>query len=324
MERRRFLATAGTLSASLAARSALGGTAMPSAVSREPHPIDAAAFHAMRRHVDTRFGRIACHERGSGPAALFLHGFPLNAFQWRGALERLSSHRRCLAPDLMGLGHTLPASGQDLSPLAQVAMIIALLDALSIDAVDVVANDSGCTIAQLLALRHAQRVRTLLLTNGDSELECPPPVLIPIIALAHEGRFVSEFLAPQLADKALARSAKGLVGLTYTYPERMTDETLDAYLAPLVASPDLTHAYTVGLEANVLSGTAAALGELDIPTRIVWGTGDNTFSLAGAEFLQRTVGRSLGMRRVEGANLFFPEEYPDLLAEEARGLWNIR
>jgi hypothetical protein len=63
-------------------------------------------FHASRQFVPTRFGRIAYVERGSGPAALFLHGLPLNGFQWRGSLERLSAHRRCLVPDLIGLGYT--------------------------------------------------------------------------------------------------------------------------------------------------------------------------------------------------------------------------
>lgn len=43
---------------------------------------------AARRYTRTAFGRIAHVERGSGPAALFLHGFPLNGFQWRGAFDR--------------------------------------------------------------------------------------------------------------------------------------------------------------------------------------------------------------------------------------------
>src|SRR5688500_14777733 len=59
-----------------------------------------------RRMVATRYGDIATCDRGTGPAALFLHGFPLNAHQWRGAIERLAPVRRCIAPDLLGLGYT--------------------------------------------------------------------------------------------------------------------------------------------------------------------------------------------------------------------------
>jgi hypothetical protein len=54
-----------------------------------------------RRFAETTFGRIAYIERGTGAAALFLLGFPLSSFQWRGAIERLSVHRRCFAPDSM-------------------------------------------------------------------------------------------------------------------------------------------------------------------------------------------------------------------------------
>ena len=32
---------------------------------------------------------------------------------------------------------------------------------------------------------------------------------------------------------------------------------------------------------------------------------------------------SRGVRRLEDANLFFPEEMPDLIAEEAEMLWNL-
>jgi pimeloyl-ACP methyl ester carboxylesterase len=68
--------------------------------------IDVPAFHASRRFAKTHFGRIAYIERSAGPVALFMHGLPLNGYQWRGALERLSSQRRCIAPDFMGLGYT--------------------------------------------------------------------------------------------------------------------------------------------------------------------------------------------------------------------------
>ena len=46
-------------------------------------------------------------------------------------------------------------------------------------------------------------------------------------------------------------SPSGLGGLTYTYPERLADETIDCYLAPLVASrarKALVDAYAVALE----------------------------------------------------------------------------
>ncbi len=302
-------------------RVANGGASAPAAVARVP--MDAAAFHAARRFAETEFGKIAYVERGAGDAALFLHGFPLNSFQWRGALDRLSAYRRCVAPDFLGLGYTQVPEGQSVAPDAQVAMLAALLDRLGIPAVDLVANDSGGAVAQLFVTRYPKRVRTLLLTNCDAENDCPPPALLPIIELAKKGEFVGQWLAPWLADKALARSAEGLGGQTYTYPDNPTDEAIEVYLTPLVRAPAQTHAYALALERNSLAGIEPALRRSAVPTRIVWGTGDTIFSPASPDYLHRSFGNSRGVRRVEGGKLFFPEEFPDLVAEEARRLWGV-
>jgi haloalkane dehalogenase len=105
--------------------------------------IDIATFHASRRFAAVKSGRIAYFEQGEGPPALFVHGVPLNGFHWRHIIERLRQRRRCIAIDLMGLGHTEIAATQDVSFTAQANMIAEVLDAFGIDAVDLVANDSG-------------------------------------------------------------------------------------------------------------------------------------------------------------------------------------
>lgn len=282
----------------------------------------ARVFHQSRRFAKTRFGNIAYVERGTGNCALFLHGFPLNGFQWRGALERLATQRRCIAPDWLGLGYTQGARGQSVAPDAQTEMLAALLDRLSIKSVDIVANDSGGAVAQLFMTRYAQRVRSVLLTNCDVEIDSPPAALAPVIEMAREGTFVDKWLAPWLADKELARSANGLGGQCYTHVSNLTNEAIECYLAPLVQSPRRVHEYAVGLDPNPLAGIEAQLRDCTIPTRIVWGTGDTIFSSQSPDYLDRLLPGSRGVRRVSGAKLFFPEEFPDLIAEEASLLWN--
>lgn len=321
MNRRRFLALAAAGVAAGAATS-FGSLAATAAEA----PLDAAAFDAARRFVRTAFGNTAYVERGAGAGALFLHGFPLNGFQWRGALPALARHRRCIAPDFMALGHTEVAAGQDVGPQAQAAMLIALLDALKIGSVDLIANDSGSQVAQLLVARHPGRVRTLLLTNGDSEIDSPPPALAPVIELSKAGRYCDEWLAPWLADPALARSPQGIGGLCYADPAHPTDEAIRTYFAPILATPArkaLMHAYAISLERNPLLGIRPALRRSRVPTRIVWGTADTIFSADSPDHLERSFGASRGVRRLEGARLFWPEERPEVIVEEARRLWGV-
>src|SRR5579863_9835991 len=80
--------------------------------AKHPGEISAAEFHAGRQFVKTGQGRIAYLDRGRGPAAIFLHGFPLNSFQWRGIIPRLSHARRCIALDFLALGFTEVNEGQ--------------------------------------------------------------------------------------------------------------------------------------------------------------------------------------------------------------------
>jgi len=298
LSRRNFLAA----TTSVFAFGALSGCASSLAGdARSSARLDASAFHSARRYAKTSHGNIAYVERGAGPAALFLHGFPLNGFQWRGALERLSPYRRCIAPDFLGMGYTQVAEGQSCAP------------------------DSGGAIAQLLVAGHRNRVRTLLLTNCDAEHDSPPPALLPVIELAKQGRFVDEWLGRWHADTALARSPEGIGGMCYANSAHPTDEAIDTYFGPLLSTQQRTdnaHAYAVALERNVLAGIGPALRRCDVPTRIVWGTGDTIFSANSPKQLDHDFGHSRGVRLLEGSKLFWPEERPDVIAEEAQQLWN--
>jgi pimeloyl-ACP methyl ester carboxylesterase len=294
----------------------------PGSTAASP-PIGTAAFRAARRFADTPFGKIAYVERGSGDAALFLHGAPLNGYQWRGALDRLSPYRRCVAPDFMGLGYSQVPEHQSLAASAQVGMLAALMDSLALKTVDIVASDCGTAVAQLFVVRYPERVRSMLLTNGDVEPDSPPPKVKPAIEMARAGT-LADATAAWLTDTALARSTFGAA--VYHDPGRLSAETIEYYAAPLVSSPlrrAQYHAFHLALEPNPLAGIEVSLKRSEVPVRIVWGASDDIFSQADADYLDRTFPRSQGIRRVPDAKLFFQEEYPDVIAEEARRLWRV-
>jgi pimeloyl-ACP methyl ester carboxylesterase len=113
---------------------------------------------------------------------LFVHGVLLNGQLWRHQLAGLSDIRRCLALDLLAHGDTEIASHQDVSVTANAKMLHEFLDALSIDQVDLVGNDSGGGIAQIFAALHPERVRSLTLTDCDTHDNWPPEAFKPFLA----------------------------------------------------------------------------------------------------------------------------------------------
>src|ERR1700680_3366135 len=133
--------------------------------------------------VETPSGRISYASAGSGPVALFVHGVVLNKHLWRHQLAGLSELRRCLAVDLLAHGDTEIVPDQDVSVTANAQMLKEVLDALQIDQVDLVGNDSGGGIAQIFAALNPQRVRTLALTNCDTHENWPAEAFKPFVEM---------------------------------------------------------------------------------------------------------------------------------------------
>jgi pimeloyl-ACP methyl ester carboxylesterase len=298
-------------------------TSFSQAYATEATTMDANHYRKLRRYAQLKNCRVAYIQRGRGPAALFLHGFPLNAFQWRSVIPRLAGHRRCIAPDFMALGYTETAEGQEITPMTQAEMLAEFLDALRIKTADIVANDTGGEVAQLFVARYPQRVRSLLLSNCDVDANSPPPSFEPVLAAAQKGVLADSF-GRFLTDKNLARSSRGF-GAFYTNPASLTDEAIDYYLSPLVSAPvrkTQLNRFAASFAHNPLVAIAPALRQCQTPARMVWGTADTTFGVTWADWLDKTFPHSRGVRRIEGAKLFFPEEMPDIIAEEALKLWN--
>src|ERR1700680_4409980 len=188
--------------------------------------------------VETPSGRIKYASVGSGPVALFVHGVVLNKHLWRHQLTKLSDIRRCIAVDLLAHGDTEITPDQDVSVTANAKMLKEVLDALKIDRVDLVGNDSGGGIAQILAALNPERVRTLTLTNCDTHDNWPPEAFQPFVDMVKAGG-LRDTLNAMLADKTIFRSP-GALGPGYERPEIVTDEDIETYLRPLVRTEQRT------------------------------------------------------------------------------------
>jgi pimeloyl-ACP methyl ester carboxylesterase len=89
------------------------------------------------RYVETGRLRVHVAGAGSGRPLLLLHGWPQHWYAWRELIPLLADSRRLICPDLRGFGWTdAPSGGYRTADLA--ADVVALLDALELDRVDVI------------------------------------------------------------------------------------------------------------------------------------------------------------------------------------------
>ena len=109
--------------------------------------------------------RIYYVERGNGPTLVLLHGGgDSGEHSFVRQLDVFSEHHHIVAPDQVGQGHTPDVPG----PLSYTAMMedtAALLTQLKLKHADVVGFSDGGILALMLAIRHPDLVRRLIISG---------------------------------------------------------------------------------------------------------------------------------------------------------------
>lgn len=276
----------------------------------------------VQRKVQTPSGLISYTDQGEGPVALFVHGVLLNGYLWRNQQADLSDMRRCIAVDLLAHGDTEITPDQDVSVTANAKMLKEFLDALKIDQVDLVGNDSGGGIAQIFAALYPECLRTLTLTDCDIHDNWPPEAFKPFLAMAAAGG-LRRTLQAMLSDKNTYRAPQAL-GPAYENPELVADETIDIYLRPFVRNDQRTRDLQRFLAAFDNAHTLAVedrLKTLKAPTLIVWGTDDVYFDVKWSHWLADNIPGTRRRIELKGARIFFPEERWQEFNKELRAHW---
>ena len=287
--------------------------------------MNASEFHNARRFQQTPAGRIAYVVRGAGQAALLLHGYPMNGFQWRGVIDDLATARRCIAPDLMGLGYSEISEGQDVSFTAQARMLASLLDKLGVETVDLVGSDTGGGISQTFAALYPARIRSLTLLNCEVHDTWPNEMSKRFFELVSNRAIIQGFKL-MLQDQAVVHAQ--LNGIYEDVKAVATPETVRLYFEPLVANELRCEQACrfAALEANrpQLISSAPQLRKLEAPAQVIWGEADTVFDMKPSlDWLRANLAGIKRVITVPRAKLYFQEEHPRLISTLLRDFWGV-
>ena len=276
-----------------------------------------------RDQVQTKSGPASYIDTGGpGRVALFVHGLGTSSYLWRHVIDQLDGQRRCVAVDLPLHGQTPAAADQDFTLPGFARFLAEFCEGLELTDIDLVANDTGGAISQVFATGHPELLHTLTLTNCEAHNNLPPKVLLPAVWLAHMG--LAARISPRLL-RDIRRGRKRFYGLGYQDIENLPEDLARFWLESQFATPELARQnqrIMTSLHARDLLAIEPALARLQVPTLIVWGTGDKFFRLKWAYWLRNTIPGATEVVELSGARIFFPDERATELTAALRRHWD--
>jgi pimeloyl-ACP methyl ester carboxylesterase len=269
--------------------------------------------------VDLPQGKLAYRAAGptasNHPPVLLVHGLLVDARLWEPVAERLASAGiRSYAPTLPLGSHEQPMNGDaDLSPQGVAKLVLDFIQALDLNDVIIVGNDTGGAICQVMLGADTSRISAAVLTNCDAFGTFPPLSLAPLFrALRHPA--VVARIARTLRSKAMRNGplaygplSSGLLDpdLTLDWVKPLADEAIRRDLAK----------FARGVHPRVLLDAASRFGRFDGPVRVLWGEADSMFRLKLGRQLSAAFPRAT-LATVPGGRTFLPLDHPDRVADE--------
>jgi pimeloyl-ACP methyl ester carboxylesterase len=235
-----------------------------------------AAGHAV--HVE---------QEGSGSPLVLLHGFGGSTLSWRRVIPELASTHRVVALDQFGFGWTeRPTDPALYGSGGQLALVVAVMDALGLERAVVMGHSWGGGLALRLAAAHPERISKLILVAATDPRRSG-------------GRRAGRMR--QLLARAALRTVLLREGTIRSHLQRSVYD-------PEVVDEDMVRGYLARLRVEgagrALSGLSAlpattpppvVLEHLDLPVLLVWGAEDRAVPPAVGERLEAAIP---GARRV--------------------------
>ena len=268
----------------------------------------------------TEAGGVRIHYVDEGPRdappVLMLHGNPTWSYMYRVPIRVLSeAGHRCIAFDHMGFGASdKPARPADYTLERHVEIAKALIEQLDLRGVTLMAHDWGGPIGLGAVLALRERFRALVLMNTWAwEL----PSFLPPFLREFRTDGLGEILA--LGGNLFVESIPGGMARREHDPVMM-----EAYRAPF---PDYwsrvgTLAFPRDVPLSERDPSAAAmsrihrsLGDLDLPTLLIWGMRDRVFQNVFLEQWRELLPDARVVELADAAH-YLVEDQPEPIARE--------
>ena len=240
--------------------------------------------------------RLYWESTGEGDPVLLIMGLGLSGGAWWRTVPVLSRRLRVITFDNRGIGHSRAFSyAYTTEALADDA--VSVLDDAGLDRVHVYGFSLGGMVAQQLALRHPERVRSLVLgaTTAGGPRAVRPDAEVMTFFRRRPG---------MRAEEAAWAS------VPFNYGPRCRAEHVDRIeedIAQRLAHPFAERAYRAQVFAAGLHNCYGHLASIDVPTLVVHGRHDRIIPVANAHLIAE---------RIPGAHLRILEESGHLYATE--------
>jgi pimeloyl-ACP methyl ester carboxylesterase len=273
---------------------------------KDPRQADLPFPITTENYLEVNGLRIRFSTAGSGPALVLTHGLLGYSFSWRRVIPTLAHAWQVFAPDMPGAGFSECPADLDGRLVSAAGRLLGFLDALRVRSCDLVGSSYGGAAAIILAGLAPSRIRRLVLIspanpwsrNGRRRLAL---LRQPLLA----------WLFPKLA-RAMHPAHRYFVRRMWANPQRITAETFDGYLRPLLQAGIFEHAVksvrSWDTDMAELEATLPQLGA--IPTLLVWGRKDRVVDPASADQIARML-PGAQITFIEGAGHLPYEECPE-------------
>jgi haloalkane dehalogenase len=119
----------------------------------DPHP---------RRRVRVLDTEVSYVDTGSGEPIVFLHGNPTSSYLWRNIIPYLSGYRRCLAPDLVGMGRSGKSPSAAYRFVDHARYLDAWFEAMKLtDGITLILHDWGSALGFYRAYRYPAQIKAI-------------------------------------------------------------------------------------------------------------------------------------------------------------------